>query len=181
MRSALGRVNNCVGWRNYPFFVRFLGYMAAGCIFIVCLTLRPFYYLVFVNPSGVLLSLAPALDSGAAAAASVLLPQRRDPSPFAPEARLTLVFAICAAVGIAVAGLLGWHIYLIGSNQTSIEYLTNSVAASRSKHRGAIYRNPYDLGWRRNWESVFGAGPAYLWLLPRLRLPPGNGSLFPKF
>ena len=175
------RVNNCVGWRNYPFFVRFLGYMAAGCVFVVCFTLRPFYLLVFVNPGAVLLSLAPTSPAvDALRAASPAFEATRH-SAFAAEARLTLCFAICAAVGIAVSGLFGWHVYLVSSNQTSIEYLTNSAAASRSKHRGGLYRNPYDLGWRRNWETVFGPGPAYRWLLPRLQLPPGDGKIFPHF
>jgi len=104
--------------------------------------------------------------------------RRSHSSVWDAEARLTLCFIICIAVGFAVSALFAWHVYLVSSNQTSIEYLGNRVSASRMQHRGLVFRNPYDLGWKRNWEAVFGSGPWYTWLLPKYALPPGDGRTF---
>ncbi len=99
---------------------------------------------------------------------------------FAPDARATLTFIITLSVGVAVGGLFAWHVYLVSSNQTSIEFMGNRAAAAAGRNglRGAVFRNKFDLGARRNWESVFGPGPWYGWLLPRYRLPPGDGHTF---
>lgn len=190
-------LNNCVGWRNYPYFVRLLFYMWAGCMFAAVLSVWPFLHgpgssnsrwqqaqdAILASNEG-----APTGESETDAAArrrAVMLAAHASAAAsssgfFAAESRMTLTFIICLSVGIAVAGLLAWHLYLVSSNQTSIEYMGNRTAAAAGRNglRGSVFRNKYDLGLRRNWESVFGAGPWYTWLLPRYRLPPGDGVTF---
>ena len=61
------------------------------------------------------------------------------------------VFAV--SVSLALLFLGGFHIYLTLKNLTTIE-----VHSSRE-------HNPYDLGLRRNWESVMGSRPL-LWFIP---------------
>jgi hypothetical protein len=190
-----------VGWRNYPYFVRFLGYMWAGCMFVAILTAAPFLESLEA-PSTVRTATVGTAVTNAGVARLLLVGEQRHPldeseavtaallassaasarrshsSVWDAEARLTLCFIICIAVGFAVSALFAWHVYLVSSNQTSIEYLGNRVSASRMQHRGLVFRNPYDLGWKRNWEAVFGTGPWYTWLLPKYSLPPGDGRTF---
>lgn len=190
-------LNNCVGWRNYPYFVRLLVYMWAGCTFAAVLAAWPFW-----NGSGssgskwqaaqdaVALSNAAAPPGESDADASVrkravMLAAHAAAAAsssgfFTTDSRMQLTFIICLSVGIAVGGLMSWHLYLVSTNQTSIEFMANrsAAAAGRNGLRASVFRNRFDLGWRRNWESVFGPGPVYMWLLPRYRLPPGDGVSF---
>ena len=69
---------------------------------------------------------------------------------------LSLGFMLCLAVGIAVALLGGFHTYLVLSGQTTIEFHGNFVRKARAKKLGKKYRNPYDMGWKRNWQQVYG-------------------------
>ncbi len=133
------------------------------------------------------------------------------------------------AVSIAVGLMLAWHTYLILSGkykshiysflltaylcqttisdggednilgQTTIEFYYNRFRAREAKQRGMTYRNPFDLGYRHNWQQFFGkqryANVCVLnddnnltvivlkidrywfsWLLPTLDSPPGNAS-----
>jgi hypothetical protein len=47
-------------------------------------------------------------------------------------------------------------VYLTVTNQTTIEYYINYEEASEANLRGEFYRNPYDMGWRKNLQRVFG-------------------------
>ena len=69
---------------------------------------------------------------------------------------LTLGFMLCLAVGIAVACLGSFHVYLTLSGQTTIEFHGNFINRAKAKRRGEKYRNPYDMGWKRNWQQIYG-------------------------
>ena len=69
---------------------------------------------------------------------------------------LSLGFMLCLAVGIAVAFLGGFHIYLVLSGQTTIEFHGNFIRKAKAKKVGQKYRNPYDMGWKRNLQQVYG-------------------------
>ena len=58
---------------------------------------------------------------------------------------------ITLSVGIAITLLMGFHIYLVLSAQTTIEFYGNRVKAYRARRRGEVWSNPYDCGMRRNW------------------------------
>ena len=157
-------LNNCVGWRNYPFFVRLLFYVWAGCFFTCATALRPFL-------DG--LSVAPL--TGAAAKA-----RGGSGGLFTPHSRIMLSFILCLAIGLAMSALFAWHVYLVSTNQSSIEFLGNRAHASRLQLRGTVRRNVHDRGCLRNWQAVFGddafAFGGINWLLPRMRLSPGSPS-----
>lgn len=96
---------------------------------------------------------------------------------------ITLSFMLCLAVGIAVACLGGFHLYLTLTSQTTIEFHGNLMNKAQAKRLGQKYRNPYDLGWRRNLQQVFGFQlPFWLaFLIPSTREPeflplPMNGE-----
>lgn len=69
---------------------------------------------------------------------------------------LSLGFMLCMAVGIAVGCLGGFHMWLVLTGQTTIEFHGNWVMKSRAKKVGQKYRNPYDMGYKRNFQQVYG-------------------------
>ena len=75
-----------------------------------------------------------------------LLPEEKTPIAFA--------FMMCLAVGLAVFCLASFHLYLVLSAQTTIEFHGNV-----SKRRKGGWKNPYSAGSRwRNWEMIYGTG-----------------------
>lgn len=173
------QINNCVGWGNYPYFFRLLFYLWTGCMYVVVLSVVPASNILFASQT-----VAPAAAAaGAAAVAStggggVL--SGGGGGPLSPSSRLTLSFAVCVALGIAISALFAWHVYLLLTNQTSIEYMGNSSERSYGRHRGQVFRNPYDLGWRRNLASVFGSDSPFRWMLPHA-VATGDGRRFDVF
>ena len=145
-------LNACVGWGNYPFFVRFLFYVWLGCLYIAAVSALPFV--------GSVRGRGPPLV--AVAGVMGMLDART---------RLQLCFALAIAVGLAISGLFGWHVYLVATCQTSIEWYDNSSSAKRMRLRGRVFHSRWDLGWARNVEEVFGTRSLWAWHLPRLRAP----------
>ena len=77
-------------------------------------------------------------------------------------------FTITLSAAFAVGILFFWHVYLVLTNQTTIEFYINLDEASHAKSQGEKYKNPFDKGWRRNLTRVFGDSPWYTYLLIRL-------------
>ena len=75
-----------------------------------------------------------------------------------PNERLPICFSfmMCTAVGIAVLALTSFHIYLICTSQTTIEFHGNMMKRRIAKENGEIWYNPYRLGLKRNIEQVWG-------------------------
>lgn len=92
--------------------------------------------------------------------------------PFREERMLlTLSFMLCAAVGFAVLLLGGFHIYLTLTAQTTIEFHGNWHNRRRAKALGQKWKNPYSLGYARNWQQVFGSQSIWRALLASARQP----------
>jgi hypothetical protein len=88
------------------------------------------------------------------------------------------VYLLILGINVSMMGFVGWTGYLLFTNQTTIEFYSNSFDRDK-RWQVAGWENPYDLGsWRRNAEQVFGTGPLWAWLLPSLRPPPGDGLVF---
>eukprot|EP00941_MAST-03F_sp_MAST-3F-sp1_P004014 g4014.t1 len=136
---------NCVGWLNYRYFVLFLFYMNVGCIFAAACAAEAFF-----NPRMV-------FAGGRAARTNV-----------------SFMFILCLSVGVATFVLFAWHVFLVLSGQTTIEFYGNMTRYRRSRHRGEYFTNPYDNGWKKNFQHVFGTAPFLLALLPSDREPPGK-------
>ncbi|CAM9715162.1 unnamed protein product [Sphacelaria rigidula] len=143
-------MNNCVGYLNYRYFVLFLMYMFIGCCYAVLITIPQF------------LALAETPR------------RRRKPHGHeaSSESAVMMTFVLAISVGIAIAVLLGWHIYLILTAQTTIEFYQNQTNRSRARQWGELWSNPFDVGCKGNWQQVFGPKPFLLGLLPSRRAPP---------
>jgi len=148
-------VGNCIGFYNYKFFYLFLFYLFCGCFYGVALTVGPFITCFRKRD----VKLQPICMS---------------------RSQITFAFIITVSVGIAVGLLLAFHTYLIISAQTTIEFYFNKFSGRARKHRGEVFLNEFDLGRRKNWHGVFGAGKYWFsWMLPSLAAPPGDGFEYP--
>ncbi|KAK8994664.1 hypothetical protein V6N11_045739 [Hibiscus sabdariffa] len=146
-------INNCVGHANYKAFFVFVVYAVIAC----------FYSLVLLVGS---------LNSD-----SQIDEQQRD------SFRIVYVISglFLLPLSVALSVLLGWHIYLILQNKTTIEQYHEGVRAlCLAEKGGTVYEHPYDLGAHENLSSVItSAGSKYLLLdMPHhethSRLPRGH-------
>ena len=93
---------------------------------------------------------------------------------------LVFVFILVLAVLFALTLFLGWHSYLVASNQTTIEFYSNRMDAFDARKRGERWVNRWSVGVRGNFEQVFGMSRnVFSWLLPSRKPPPGDGMNFP--
>jgi hypothetical protein len=105
--------------------------------------------------------------------------------PFTEAANyIFFTFVLASAAFFAVGGLLALHTYLITTNQSTIEMHDNKAAAKLAKEQGELWVNPYDLGWRKNFESVLGANrfpalPHVIVVFPGCVVWPSDGTKFP--
>lgn len=81
-------------------------------------------------------------------------------------------FMLTSSVAMAVFTLLAMHIHLLLSGQTTIENIGNIKKVKNMKKIGVAWTNPYDQGWQKNWQLVFGKGHPLMAILPSSRLPP---------
>jgi palmitoyltransferase len=147
-------VANCVGHGNYRYFFLFLVYLCAGCFFLGALCLPS----VMMNDAR--LSREERL--------------RRAPH----EGAIFFAMILCITAFFALGAMALLHLYLILTNQTTIELYHNRRLSRSAKARGEIHHNPYDLGRKKNFDAVFGVGRYWFsWLLPGR--PPGDGLSFP--
>ncbi|KAH9736005.1 putative protein S-acyltransferase 16 [Citrus sinensis] len=71
-------------------------------------------------------------------------------------------------LSVALSVLLGWHIYLIFHNKTTIEYHEGVRALWLAEKGGTVYKHPYDLGIFENLTSVLGPN-IFSWVCPSSR------------
>lgn len=73
-------------------------------------------------------------------------------------------FLFSTAIFTAVCSLCVLHLYLVSTNQTSIEY--SGPTAEKMKRQGRVYLSRYDLGQKKNFEQVFGTSNPVVAILP---------------
>jgi palmitoyltransferase len=77
----------------------------------------------------------------------------------------TVAIAMALPITIGLVMLLLWHVHLVWSNKTTIEYHEGVTAQVRAQSGGGRYQHPYDLGPCLNLHEVLGH-QATGWLLP---------------
>lgn len=60
------------------------------------------------------------------------------------QSAVMLTFVLSLSVGIAISVLLGWHLYLIFTAQTTIEFYQNQTNRSRARQWGEVSEQPKD-------------------------------------
>ena len=140
---------NVVGFRNYRYFFLFLLWLWVGCVYAIIMTIVPFFSIrkhreVF----------------------GIIVPKK-------DSANVSFMFIICCAICFSISFLFFWHLYLILTGQTTIEYHINRSKKREGATRGHLYMNPYDMGRRKNWQHVMGTMGVLKSLLPSTREPPG--------
>jgi len=165
---------NVVGYFNYRYFCNFLFYVGIGMMYGTMISFNPFLnmdgdlYHFQIKQSRKLFytSMSNNTQATLTAAGLQIQPPKFQRSqtqhlyPYVPTPSectpIAFAFMICCSVGIAVLLLLGFHLYLILTAQTTIEFHGNNLKKRRAKERDRVYVNPYDLGYRRNLEQVWG-------------------------
>ena len=88
-------------------------------------------------------------------------------------------FVLTISVLFALSLFIGWHAYLVATNQTTIEFYSNRMDAADARKRGERWVNPYSLGLKGNFEQVFGVQHSRLgFCMPSRKPPPGDGMNF---
>ncbi|XP_026038530.1 palmitoyltransferase ZDHHC20-like [Astatotilapia calliptera] len=123
-------VNNCVGFSNYKYFVLFLSYASLYCV-VICATVIQ-YFIKFWTKQ---------------------LPDTH------AKFHILFLFFVAALFFISIVSLLGYHLWLVGKNRTTIEafrapFFTNGPD-----------KNGFSLGFSRNVAEVFGDQAKY-WFFP---------------
>lgn len=155
---------NVIGYFNYRYFCNFLFYVFTSMVYGTILTLRPFR-----NMNGPLFRQQVKLseESGYKTVQHML---RLVPTPEERTA-ITFAFMLCLSIGIAISVLGGFHLYLMLSAQTTIEFHGNFAKRRGAARRGTSWSNPYSLGWKKNWQLVYGSLHPLLAILPSSREP----------
>ncbi|XP_024534034.1 probable protein S-acyltransferase 15 isoform X2 [Selaginella moellendorffii] len=100
------------------------------------------------------------------------------------EQEWQLLFTFVLSFGIfgALSCLFGWHIFLVVTAQTTIDFYGNRQRKLEAKSRGKAWVNVFDLGAAHNFRNVFYSGGRHLWwtvmLLPSRARPVGDGISF---
>ncbi|KAK1298938.1 putative S-acyltransferase [Acorus calamus] len=131
-------INNCVGHSNYKVFFVFVLYAVIACI----------HSLVLLVGS---------------AADDVHMDQHQNGGSF--KTTYIICGVLLVPLTLVLTVLLGWHIYLILHNKTTIEYYEGVRAKWLAEKAGNTYRHPYDLGVYENLVSVLGPNP-FCWICP---------------
>mmetsp|Transcript_11892 Transcript_11892/g.22273 ORF Transcript_11892/g.22273 Transcript_11892/m.22273 type:complete len:617 (+) Transcript_11892:204-2054(+) len=168
---------NCIGYFNYRYFVNFLIYVAMGMVYGALVSFHPFmmidsleYKEQIVKSKELFMAMMQVNDGSSNIDNHIdgelvkksfhyyshvqhLIPNVPIPSEATP---IAFSFMMCFAVGLSVIVLLGFHLYLILSAQTTIEFHGNRFKKQQCQFRKESFCNPYDMGLRRNMEQVWG-------------------------
>jgi hypothetical protein len=149
--------SNCVGHANYRTFLVFLVYCNAALVHSLALIIAHFLHLLSTARQ------QQVIRTGGIHADYTML-----------WVGLQIVaFLIALPLSVGLMLLLGWHVQLVLSNKTTIEYREGVTA----KMQGLIlHEHPYDLGAYHNLNQILGEDHG-LWACPPCA-PTSGGTSF---
>ena len=100
------------------------------------------------------------------------VPEYHDVSDMA-KFHVMIIFFVAAMFFLAVSGLWFFHAFLTSNNKSTLEM----GRSPRFKNPRVDSKNPYDMGCKANFTTVYGSGP--LMLCPAYTSQ-GNGILFAR-
>lgn len=155
-------INNCVSFTNYKFFVLFLGYTFALCIFVGATTFP--YFLKFwtlseARPSN---STTPAPDKDSDPNQSMV--------PFSVKFHILFLFFVSSMLSMGLMFLYCYHIHLLLNNRSTLESFRPPLMTYGPD------RNAFNLGKKENVMQLFGRAKA-LWLMP-IFTTEGSGFIY---
>ncbi|CAN6663768.1 palmitoyltransferase Pfa3p [Trichomonascus vanleenenianus] len=151
--------STCIGFRNHKFFIMFLYYVSLLCS--VC----------FVGSMGLVYTF---FRNGQQANEYL-------------ELSWVLLATISGVFGLAVGAFSGYSLYLVLTNQTTLEAMESvryksSIASQDYRYAeppsSSTLGNVFDLGKKRNWCEVMGY-KWYEWILPIHPAGMSDGTSFP--
>jgi len=156
---------NCVGFLNYRYFYNFLVFVVTSMVYGIALSIKPFmslYSMMYFK------QIKMSRQEGFATVQHlynyVPIPEERT--------AVTFTLLLCASVGLGASTLLIFHTYLLLTAQTTIEFQGNLFSKRRARLQKKKFRNPYDLGWKRNFQQIYGLGnPILSIIVPSSREP----------
>ncbi|PAA85200.1 hypothetical protein BOX15_Mlig005237g4 [Macrostomum lignano] len=175
-------INSCVGLYNYKHFVLFCVYMLAGCVY-VALVAAPVYNDHFYSWDRDDDVDAASIDASTSMAAE--RPALDWLFQYATVHHMVYYeIVLTSAVALVLGCLTAYHVFLASRNETCIETHINRRMAKSMLAKGLTYRNPYDLGWRKNLRQALciDAPGRSFWrhvLLPSTCPPVSDGLSYP--
>lgn len=159
-------INNCVSFTNYKFFVLFLGYTFAMCLFVSATTF-PYFLKFWVpqedqykypsnnmnNDSIVDPPKPPDLPQ------DMVFGSNQNSVPFSVKFHILFLFFVSSMLSLAVVFLYCYHVYLLLNNRSTLEAFRPPLMTYGSD------RNAFNLGKKENVLQLFGRS-RLLWLMP---------------
>lgn len=145
-------INNCVGHNNHKYFLLFLIYAALGITYLLFLCVKTFLETV---------------------------QREAEIEDFIGIFGLTILATIMLPLGLAIVMLLGWQLWLVSDNMTSIENEEFERLKYNYRKEGKTYKhvNLYSLGKLANFKTVFGNQISWWWYPTRCQ---GDGISFKR-
>ncbi|EPQ52473.1 zf-DHHC-domain-containing protein [Gloeophyllum trabeum ATCC 11539] len=138
-------VNQCVGLHNERHFILFMVYLVVASFCYVAIGYPSFLEAIGYHYQPIWPYRVPALA-------------------------FVLTYILAGVLSLAVAVMLGWHLWSISLAETSVESQDHDHYRKVAKARAETFVNSYDLGKRKNLELFFNMGrdgyPSYTLLFP---------------
>lgn len=159
-------INNCVSFSNYKFFVLFLGYTFAMCVFVAATTFP--YFLKFWIPVENQYSknnnnngtfIPPGQSQQDIATPFEFGPNGQGGVPFSTRFHILFLFFVSAMLSLGLVFLYCYHVYLLLNNRSTLESFRPPLMTYGPD------RNAFNLGRKENLYQLFGRSKL-LWLMP---------------